>query len=153
MQLDSPQTSHRAGWLRFSLRTLLLAALLVSVYCAGRYGAQSRPAGSADVVGDWVAKLPGGALQPVTISHFEDDIFLFSSGANVFNGAYRWKDGELKVDTPSDARMVGLVWRLKDDELTLVQEPKGTPTGSSYLGTHLSRKHAANRATQPSTIR
>ncbi|HUE73725.1 MAG TPA: hypothetical protein VMP01_22795 [Pirellulaceae bacterium] len=59
--------------------------------------------------------------------------------ADVFNGTYQWKDGQLVMVKPSDQRMMGLDWRWDGKQLLLVGEPGNTPTGSSYMGTALDR--------------
>lgn len=130
---------RRRSWFSFSLSSLLLLMLLVSVYLAGRYAANPRPLFSKALSGKWQAEMPSGAVQPTTLTHLEDDIFLFSSRANVFNGHYQWKDDQLVIVKPSDKRMVGLTWKWDGEQLQLINEPAGTPTGSSYLGTVLVR--------------
>lgn len=136
MPMENELPKRRRSWFRFSLRSLMLVTLLASVYLAGRFGA-GLPAGK--LAGQWQAELPAGFQRPVTLKHLEDNRFLLSSGGSVFNGIYEWEDGQLTVVDPSDQRMSGLAWRWDGKRLLLIDEPKGTPTGSSYLGTTLVR--------------
>jgi hypothetical protein len=89
--------------------------------------------------GVWRVELPAGFSRPVTIESAGDDRFSLSSKASVFNGTYHWKSAQLTMVEPHDPRMQGLVWSWNGHCLTLIQEPAGTPTGSSYLGTKMTR--------------
>lgn len=78
-------------------------------------------------------------MRSVTLTHLEEGRFLLASGGSVFNGVYQWQDDQLVVVQPDDQRMKGLTWKWKDGSMTLIGEPAGTPTGSSYLGTKMER--------------
>lgn len=123
--------------LRFTVRGLLLLTLLVAMFLAGRVS--MRP-GYPQLNGSYVADLPAGFQQPMTIRPLEPGVFLLSGRASVFNGTYRWQDGRLVVIDPDDARMVGLQWTVDGDQLILTAEPPGHPTGASYLSTVLRPK-------------
>ena len=62
-----------------------------------------------------------------------------TSGGSVFNGIYQWRGDRLVVVQPDDKRMDGLTWKWQDGRLTVISEPAGTPTGSSYLGSKMER--------------
>lgn len=132
---DPPRPTRR--WWRFSLRSLMILVLVLSAWLAGRYAQQ--PFDPSALVGTWQAQLPLGAQRLVTLKHLENDRFLLSSGGSVFNGIYRWQNGQLVVVEPNDQRMLGLVWAWKGDQMVLVAEPKSRPTGASYVGTTLQR--------------
>ena len=139
--MDQPRTPvPRRRWLQFSLRSLLLVMLLVSVYLAGRTSQNWPHLMTPNLAGAWTASMPSGHKQPTTLKDLGKGQYLLSSRAAVFNGTYQWKDDQLVVVTPSDQRMVGLVWRWDGKQLVLIAEPPGTPTGSSYVGTTLDRK-------------
>ena len=132
-----PSPSPRRGWgLRFSLRTLLFATLLVAVYFGGRASLTWRYALAPSLAGDWEAKLPAGFVQKTTLQDLGEGQYLLRSRASVFNGKYQWNNGVLAVTEPDDDRMVGLTWKWDGQKLTLVNEPK---TGSNYTGTILGR--------------
>lgn len=128
---------RKSSWFRFSLRSLLFLMLLVAVYLAGRYG--NRYVFPAQLSGAWQATLPSGYVRTVTLTHLEEDRFLLSSGGSVFNGVYQWQGDRLVVIQPNDKRMKGLTWKWDDGNMTLIGEPAGKPTGSSYLGTKMER--------------
>ncbi len=134
--------AKRGFGLRFSLRTLMLVMLLIAVYFGGRASLNWRYALSPTLDGDWQAKLPAGFVQPTTIQNLGEGQYLLSSRASVFSGKYEWRSGRLVVVDPADERMLGLEWKWDGQKLTLVSEPKNTPTGSSYTGTVLSRAPA-----------
>jgi hypothetical protein len=134
-----PSPPKRGFGLRFSLRTLMLVMLLIAVYFGGRASLNWRYALSPALAGDWQAKLPAGFVQPTTIQDLGEGKYLLSSRASVFSGKYEWRNGLLVVIDPADERMSGLEWKWDGQKLTLVSEPKNTPTGSSYTGTVLSR--------------
>jgi len=135
----SPPTRRGRFGLRFSLRTLFFVMLLVAVYFAGQASLKWRYALAPSLQGDWEAKLPAGFVQKTTLQDLGEGQFLLRSRASVFNGKYRWNNGVLAVTEPDDERMLGLVWKWDGQKLTLVDEPKSTPTGSSYTGTVLGR--------------
>jgi hypothetical protein len=139
---STPAQPKRGFGLRFSLRTLLLVMLLIAVYFGGRASLNWRYALAPSIAGDWQAKLPAGFVQPTTIQNLGDGHYLLSSRASVFSGKYEWRNGLLVVIDPADERMTGLEWRWDGKTLTLVSEPKDTPTGASYTGTVLSRAPA-----------
>jgi hypothetical protein len=107
------------------------------MYFAGRASIMHRYALAPDLAGQWQAKLPAGFVQPTTLQDFGEGRFQLRSQASVFNGLYEWRSGQLIVVEPVDERMTGLVWKWDGQKLTLVEEPKNTPTGSSYVGTVL----------------
>jgi hypothetical protein len=117
---------------------------LVSVYLGGRASLNWKYALAPALDGSWQATLPAGFVQPTTIQNLGDGIYLLSSRASVFSGKYEWnrKDGKLVMVEPADERMVGLEWKWDAQKLTLISEPKSTPTGSSYTGTVLTRSPA-----------
>ncbi len=128
----------RRPWgLRFSLSTLLVLMLAVAMYFGGRASILHRYALAPALAGDWQAKLPAGFVQPTTLQDFGEGRYLLRSRAGIFNGVYEWRRGQLVVVRPDDDRMAGLVWQWDGQKLTLVEEPKNTPTGSSYVGTVL----------------
>lgn len=154
MSSEPDHTSPRKRSLfSFSLSTLLLLMLLVSVYLAGWYANSDRLGGGEAVTGVWEMRMPSGHLQPTNVSHLEDDLFVISSRASVMNGKYRLKDNQLVMAEPADARMTGLTWRWDGKRWLLVNEPANTPTGSSYLGSAMTRPSpdpaAANTAATP----
>jgi hypothetical protein len=132
---DKPQ--RRWPWFRFSLRTLMLAVLLVAVYLGGKYGIPSPF--PVQLAGQWQAELPAGFKRTAKLTHLEGNRFVLSSAASVFNGVYEWKDNELTVVDPGDEKMMGLVWKWDGEKLILIDEPADTPTGPSYVGTTLER--------------
>ncbi|PQO25100.1 hypothetical protein C5Y96_26730 [Blastopirellula marina] len=131
------QPSRKSSWFRFSLRSLLLLMLLVAVYLAGRYG--NRHVFPSQLSGAWEATLPSGFVRTVTLIHLEENRFLLKSGGSVFNGVYQWQSDRLVVIQPDDKRMKGLIWKWDDGNMTLIGEPPGNPTGSSYLGAKMER--------------
>lgn len=137
MEERENQQTRKISWFRFSLRTLLVLMLLVAVYLAGRYG--NRYIFPSQLSGTWEATMPKGFVRPVTVTHLEEDRFLMTSGGSVFNGIYQWRGDRLVVVQPDDKRMTGLIWKLQNGRLTLIGEPAGKPTGSSYLGTNMER--------------
>lgn len=138
MDANTNSPPRRRG-LQFSLRSLLLVMLLVAVYLGGR-GSQNWQFGLApNLAGNWTAAMPSGHKQPTTLKDLGKGQYLLSSRADVFNGTYQWKDGQLVMVKPGDQRMMGLVWRWDGKQLLLVGEPGNTPTGSSYMGTALDR--------------
>ena len=124
---------------RFSLRALLLVMLLVAVYFGGRASLNWQFALAPNLNGDWEARLPAGFVQPTSLLSLGEGQYLLQSRASVFSGKYAWRNGLLVATEPADERMLGLEWRWDGKQLTLVSEPKNTPTGSSYTGTVLSR--------------
>ena len=129
----------RRRWLQFSLRSLLLVMLLVAVYLGGRTSQNWQLGFTPNLAGSWTANMASGHKQPTMLKDLGKGQYLLSSRADVFNGTYQWKDGQLAVVTPADQRMVGLVWRWDGKQLVLISEPPDTPTGPSYLGTTLDR--------------
>ncbi len=130
--------AKRPRWgLRFSLSTLLFVMLAVAMYFGGRASVLHRDTLPPRLAGGWQATLPAGFVQSTTIQDSGNRRFLLRSRASVFNGLYEWRSGQLVVVRPDDDRMVGLVWQWNGKQLTLVEEPKNTPTGSSYVGTVL----------------
>jgi hypothetical protein len=140
LPMDEPTTNTpRRRWLQFSLRTLLLVMLLVAVYLGGRNSQNWQYAFAPNLAGSWTATMPAGHKQPTTLKDLGKGQYLLSSRADVFNGTYEWKDGQLVIVKPADQRMMGLVWRWDGKQLLLIGEPGNTPTGSSYTGTTLDR--------------
>ena len=140
LDMDHPaDTPPRRRWLQFSLRSLLLVMLLVAVYLGGRTSQNWQYVFTPNLAGSWTAAMPSGFNQPTTLKDLGNGQYLLSSRANVFNGTYEWKDGQLVVVKPADQRMMGLVWRWDGNQLMLIGEPADTPTGPSYLGTALHR--------------
>lgn len=135
-ELEDQQT-RKTPWFRFSLRALFVLTLLVAVYLAGRYS--NRYIFPTQLSGAWEATLPKGAVRTVTLTHLEEDRFLLTSGGSVFNGVYQWQGDRLVVVQPDDKRMLGLTWKWQDGRMTLIAEPAGKPTGSSYVGTKMER--------------
>ena len=137
MGTDTPvaQRPPRRWGFRFSLSTLLFLMLAVAMYFGGR--ASMTDYAAPRLAGGWQATLPAGFVQPTTIQDGGKGRFLMRSRASIFNGLYEWRSGQLVVVRPNDDRMVGLVWQWDGAKLTLVEEPKNTPTGSSYVGTVL----------------
>lgn len=131
------QPPRKTSWFRFSLRSLLILMLLIAVYLAGRYG--DRHVFPSQLSGAWQATLPHGFVRTVTVTHLEEDRFLLTSGGSVFNGVYQWQGDRLVIIQPDDKRMKGLTWKWSDGTMTLIGEPAGKPTGSSYLGTKMER--------------
>jgi hypothetical protein len=131
----------RRRWLQFSLRSLLLVMLLVAVYLGGRTSQNWHYPFTPNLAGSWMATMPRGHKQPTTLKDLGQGQYLLSSRADVFNGTYQWKDGQLVMVTPADQRMMGLIWRWDGKQLVLVGEAGNTPTGSSYVGTTLDRKN------------
>ena len=134
-----PPAARRGLGLRFSLRTLLLVMLLIAVYLGGRASISWRYALAPRLDGDWEAKLPRGFVRSATIQSLGKGHYLLRSQASIFNGKSRWENGLLITTEPADERMLGLEWKWDGQKLTLISEPKNTPTGSSYTGTVLSR--------------
>jgi len=131
-----PVQPIKRNWgFRFSLSTLLLVMLAVAMYFGGRASMTYRYALAPRLAGSWQATLPRGFVQPATIQDFGEGRFLVRSRASIFSGIYEWRSGQLVAVEPEDTRMIGLVWQWDGTKLTLVAEPKNTPTGSSYLGT------------------
>ena len=131
---ESPSRPKRS-WFRFSLRTLLLLMLLVAVFLGGRNSNKwFRP----PVEGVWQLTMPGGYQQKVNIARDPGGLYALGTGG-VLSGAYRWEKDRLIVVAPSDRRMIGLIWAWDGKKLRLVSEPKGTPTGSSYVGAVMER--------------
>lgn len=139
MSSDStPIQPIRRRWgFRFSLGTLMAVMLAVATYFGGRASVTYRYALAPDLAGDWQATMPAGFVQPTTLQDFGEGQFHLRSRASIFNGLYEWRSGQLIAIEPEDTRMVGLVWKWDGTKLTLVAEPKNTPTGSSYVGTVL----------------
>lgn len=138
LQSNVEKPRHRS-WASFSLRSLLLLMVLVAVWLGGRMSNDYNFGRRPNLVGNWQARLPAGFVQPSAIRHLGGDRYQLTSGAGVFSGTYRWRDGQLAIEAPADTRMLGLIWKWDGQELLLIAEPAGTPTGSSYLGTVLSR--------------
>ena len=138
-QQSTADQPRRRSWASFSLRSLLLLMVLVAVWLGGRLSRDFNFGQRPSIQGRWQAQLPAGFVQPATIKHLGGTRYQLSSRAGVFNGTYRWRDGQLVVEAPADTRMLGLIWKWDGQELLLVSEPAGTPTGSSYLGTVLQR--------------
>lgn len=140
MEESMANPPRRRPWgLRFSLRSLLLVMLLVAVYLGGRSSQDWQSPFTPQLAGSWTATMPRGHLQQTTLTKLGSGEFQLTSRASVLNGTYRWQNGELKMVTPADKRMVGLVWKWDGKQLLLVGEPANTPTGSSYMGTRLDR--------------
>ncbi|MCI0357206.1 MAG: hypothetical protein L0211_01815 [Planctomycetaceae bacterium] len=137
MDKSSNQPPRRRWGFRFSLGTLMALMLAVAMYFAGRASVTHRYALAPALAGDWQAKLPAGFVQPTTLQDFGEGRFQLRSQASIFNGLYEWRRGRLVAVEPTDTRMIGLEWKWDGTKLTLVAEPKNTPTGSSYVGTVL----------------
>lgn len=133
--LGPVQPIKRNWGFRFSLSTLLLVMLAVAMYFGGRASMTYRYALAPALSGSWQATLPRGFVQQTTIQDLGEGRFLVRSRANIFSGIYDWRNGQLVAVEPEDARMIGLIWKWDGTQLTLVGEPKNTPTGQSYLGT------------------
>jgi hypothetical protein len=131
------QPNKRNWGFRFSLSTLLLVMLAVATYFGGRASMTYRYALAPRLAGSWQARLPRGFVQPTTIQDFGEGRFLVRSQASIFSGIYEWRNGQLVAVEPEDTRMIGLIWKWDGTQLTLIAEPKNTPTGSSYVGTIL----------------
>ena len=69
----------------------------------------------------------------ISLTSLPDEMFLLNSGGNL-GGKYRWKAGQLVVETPDDKRYTGLAWKWDGDDLVLVAEPPSHPAGPSYVG-------------------
>lgn len=140
--IAEPAANKRASpWgLRFSLRTLLLVMVGVALYLGGRASMMPRDGLPPRLAGGWRMNLPAGFVHPTTIQDSGKGLFLLRSGGSVFNGLYEWQNGRLVlVRSDDDPRMLGLVWNWDGKKLTLIEEPRNAPTGSSYVGAVLDR--------------
>jgi hypothetical protein len=109
---------------------LLLLVLLVAVFLSGR---NSNRWFQTDLEGKWEMTMPRGHQSTVSITRDPEGLFVIGT-AGVLSGVYELRDDQLVVVRPSDQRMPGLQWSRVGNQLRLVAEPPGTPTGSSYLG-------------------
>lgn len=126
---ETPAKPKRS-WFQFSLRTILLVALLVAVFLSGRNSNRwFEPA----LEGKWEMTLPRGFKSTTNITRDPDGFYVLGTGG-VLSGVYELRDDRLVVVKPSDERMIDLVWARVGNQLQLVSEPKGTPTGASYIG-------------------
>lgn len=122
--------------LHFSLKTLLVLTALIAVYFGGR--ASMRPNWFAPQTGTWQLTMPSGYVKQVQITSLPDGSFLLNMGKqSALGGKYQWKSRKLVVVIPDDKRYTGLIWQWDGDDLVLVAEPPGTPSGSTYLGARL----------------
>jgi hypothetical protein len=128
-----PQGSRRRG-LRFSLKSLLFAMAILAAFFGGR--ASMRPNWLAPPSGTWQMSMPRGHQRTIRLTHHRDGRLGLSHGG-VLSGQYRWTAGQLQMVDPEDRRYANLVWEWDGDELVLVAEPAGNPSGSSYGGTRL----------------
>ena len=63
------------------------------------------------------------------------------SRAHLLQGEYELKGGELSMARPTDPKMTGLVWRVKNKNLLkLVEHPVSSQFGSDYRGAVLVRR-------------
>jgi hypothetical protein len=137
---ESATNKPKSAWgLRFSLRTLVLVMAAVAIYLGGRASVTHRYALAPALAGSWQMKLPAGFVKSTKIQDLGEGRFLLRSGGSVFNGLYEWRSGKLVMVRPDDEAMVGLVWAWDGKKLTLIEEPKNTPTGASYVGAVLDR--------------
>jgi hypothetical protein len=111
----------------------------VAIYLGGRASVTHRYALAPAIAGAWQMNMPAGFVHPTTLRDFGEGRFHLRAGGSVFNGVYQWQYGRLVMLTPDDDRMLGLVWSWDGTKLTLIEEPKNTPTGSSYVGAVLYR--------------
>ncbi len=120
---------------------MLLLTLVVAAFLAGwmgdRWMRRTYP-----IAGDYTVHFPGGSRAASIVRLAGDDYQI--GGCGVLNGVYRLREGRLVVLRPIDDRMIGLIWSRpapsnpeSDGTWTLINEPPGTPTGSSYLGVQL----------------
>jgi hypothetical protein len=130
--LSQPQPRRR--WLRFRLKSLLLVIALVAFYLGGR--ASMKVGRNEPPTGTWQMNMLSGRQRPVTLTAFPGKLFRLNAGG-VLAGNYLWKSGQLQMVTPDDKRYMGLAWQWAGDELVLVAEPPGYPSGATYLGTRL----------------
>lgn len=137
MEEELLASQSKRSWFQFSVRTLLFLMTLVCVYLAGHFGKGfSDP---SQLEGTWNATLPLGHERDVKLTYLEENRFLLLSRGSVFDGIYLREGDRLVVKEPEDMRMKGLVWKWQGERMTLISEPAGNPTGSSYLGTTLVR--------------
>ena len=104
---------------------------MVAAYLAGR--SENRFFQQRGIEGRYLIVFPQGARREVSLTHLGDDQYQLV-GCGVLDGAYRLKDNQLLIVRPQDKRMVGLMWTRRGQDWTLIKEPAGTPTGSSYVG-------------------
>jgi hypothetical protein len=122
-----------------TVQATLLATMCWALCLAGQLPADEKDGAAPSLAGEWRAILPLEFVQPTILSDLGQGKYGLRSRANVFNGIYLWREGKLSMVEPIDERMKGLVWKGDGKLLRLIEEPKDTPTGASYVGTTLTR--------------
>ena len=135
----------RTNRFRFSIRTLLIVAMVSAAFLAGRMG-DRWPWRAESIAGTYEIQFPAGAVREISILKLGDGNYRLQGGG-VLNGIYQVKGDKLLVVQPDDPRMLGLAWRKQTATWKLFREPVGTPTGSSYVGATLTPKRGS--ATRP----
>ena len=125
--------------MRFSLKTLMLAVLVISAFLAGRISVQ-RPSPTAPATGTWLLTTPGGVTWRVKLRREPDGRYALgnpNSTSSNLSGFYVWDQGRLVMDDPADDRMMGMEWEWVGNSLMLTRETANTPAGATYLGCQL----------------
>lgn len=85
--------------------------------------------------------LPRGAEHPVVIKATRDDKFKLVRPKLNMAGVYQASGEKLTITKPDDKRLTGFEWTaINRNTLILTGEPSTSRTGSSYLGTTLTRQ-------------
>jgi hypothetical protein len=122
----------------------IATALPPMIYAANDSGINtSPPANKANQIIPfprlWKGLLPSGNEISISILNLGDEEYMFKFAGN-FSGTYKREGEKLVISKPTDPRLSGFVWKIKDDNtLVLIAQPDTSMTGSDYTGTTLKR--------------
>ncbi|MDB5351997.1 MAG: heme-binding protein [Planctomycetota bacterium] len=95
-----------------------------------------------DLAGRWILTMPSGAQWNATFekncrcNHID-----LRCGGGLLQGEYEMKGGWLAVAKPTDEKLTGLVWKIRNRNLLeLVEHPVASQFGSDYRGAVLVRR-------------
>lgn len=98
-----------------------------------------RPETDDQLAGSWWMTLPRGFRHAITLVPVSEGRYRLLPGVLNSSGVYELRGNRLVIIEPSDRRLLGFEWELREGVFRLVAQPPVGKTGSNYLGATLAR--------------